>query len=143
MQTFQEADNINVSACTDKYFSNTKTIIERFGDTEVTYAFFIRRPVLSATRLAVEWAEHEAKLHAQRIHIEVMHEEGHGWGRVSHCFILRVHSRFYRSVRRSFCKSSARHVSRRTMPMKCAKFFPMFRFWRWMRGIARELGWQK
>ena len=76
MQTFQEADNINVSAWTDKYFSNTKTIIERFGDTEVTYAFFLRRPVLSATRLAVEWAEHEAKLHAQRIHIEVMHEEG-------------------------------------------------------------------
>ena len=76
MHNAQHSDGINVSAWTDKYFSNTKTIVEHFGDTEVTYAFFLRRPVLSATRLATEWIHAEAKQHQQHICIEVMHEEG-------------------------------------------------------------------
>lgn len=47
----------SVRAWTDAYFSRTRNIIERFGDIDVTYAIFLRRPVLAATRMAREWLE--------------------------------------------------------------------------------------
>lgn len=40
---------------TDHYFLRTKEIIGRFGDARVTYAIFMRRPVLAAPLLALEW----------------------------------------------------------------------------------------
>lgn len=46
-----------VGRLTDQYFNRTKSIIGRYGDTEVTYAIFMRRPVVSAPRLALEWLE--------------------------------------------------------------------------------------
>ena len=76
MQNSHYPDVIDVPLWTDKYFSNTKKIIEHFGDTDVTYAFFLRRPVLSATRLATQWVETQAKNRGMNISIEVMHEEG-------------------------------------------------------------------
>ncbi len=88
MQQRNPSETINVSAWSDKYFSNTKTIIEHFGDTEVTYAFFLRRPVLSAIRLATEWVQNEAAHYNQNIHIEVMHEEGEWVGAGEPLFYL-------------------------------------------------------
>ena len=44
-----------LSGWTDKYFLRTKAIVEHFGDKRVTYAVFMRRPVVSAPRLAIEW----------------------------------------------------------------------------------------
>ena len=88
MHNHNEIDDINVSAWTDKYFSNTKAIIEHFGDTEVTYAFFLRRPVLSATRLATEWAQSQARQHHKQIAIEVMHKEGEWVGAGEPLFYL-------------------------------------------------------
>ena len=35
--------------------------VEKFGDARVTYAVFMRRPVMSAPRLAVEWLQGIAK----------------------------------------------------------------------------------
>ncbi|MBE0496855.1 MAG: nicotinate phosphoribosyltransferase [Campylobacterales bacterium] len=67
---------IDVTAWTDKYFSNTHTIIKQFGDTEVTYAFFLRRPVLCATRLALEWVQAHVARHGKNVTIETLHEEG-------------------------------------------------------------------
>jgi len=66
----------DVTLWTDKYFTNTRTIIEHFGDTEVTYAFFLRRPVLSATRLATEWIQAQAASRGTSVSIETTHEEG-------------------------------------------------------------------
>jgi len=66
----------DVTSLTDKYFSNTRTIIEHFGDTEVTYAFFLRRPVLCATRLATEWIQAQVASQGTSITIETTHEEG-------------------------------------------------------------------
>ncbi len=40
---------------TDKYFTRTRRIVERFGDIDVTYAVFMRRPVLHTPRLALAW----------------------------------------------------------------------------------------
>jgi len=78
----------DVSAWSDKYFSNTKTIVEHFGDTEVTYAFFLRRPVLSAVRLSTLYIEEQAKKAGQTIRVEVMHEEGEWVGAGEPLFYL-------------------------------------------------------
>ena len=40
---------------TDHYFNRTKQVIGRFGDSRVTYAIFMRRPVVFAPRLALRW----------------------------------------------------------------------------------------
>ena len=41
-------DNRSIGRFADKYFLRTKDIVEKFGDTTVTYAVFMRRPVTSA-----------------------------------------------------------------------------------------------
>ncbi|WP_024953476.1 nicotinate phosphoribosyltransferase [Sulfurospirillum arcachonense] len=76
MQKSTLSNVTDVSAWTDKYFSNTKILIEHFGDKQVTYAFFLRRPVLSAIRLAEEWIQTQAAYRSIDITIEKMHKEG-------------------------------------------------------------------
>jgi nicotinate phosphoribosyltransferase len=61
---------------TDKYFARTRTIVERFGDCRVTYAVFMRRPVLSTPRLALDWLRRVAAERGAQIEIELVHEEG-------------------------------------------------------------------
>lgn len=65
-----------VSRWTDKYFSRTKAIIERYGDAEVTYAVFMRRPVVFAPRLALLWLETLAREKNADVAIECLYEEG-------------------------------------------------------------------
>ena len=38
----------DIAARTDSYFNRTRKIVARFGDQHVTYAVFMRRPVISA-----------------------------------------------------------------------------------------------
>ena len=45
----------DITARTDAYFNRTRAIVERFGDAHVTYALFLRRPVVAAPRLMTEW----------------------------------------------------------------------------------------
>ena len=42
---------------TDVYFKRTRATVARFGDVRVTYAVFMRRPVIAAPRLALQWLE--------------------------------------------------------------------------------------
>src|SRR5919112_2417109 len=65
-----------ISARTDAYFNRTRAIVQRFGDCQVTYAVFLRRPVVSAPRLAVDWLEAVARERGTRFEIDVMHPEG-------------------------------------------------------------------
>ena len=44
-----------LASITDTYFLRTKDIVSSFGDTEVTYAIFMRRPVISALNPAIDW----------------------------------------------------------------------------------------
>nr|WP_245217044.1 nicotinate phosphoribosyltransferase [Neoroseomonas nitratireducens] len=69
-----------ISARTDSYFNRTKAIVARFGDARVTYAVFLRRPVVSAPRLMLDWLRAVAAARGTEIKIEVMHEEGHWVG---------------------------------------------------------------
>jgi nicotinate phosphoribosyltransferase len=65
-----------LSRWTDKYFLRTKGIVERFGDTRVTYAVFMRRPVVAAPRLAIEWLQQVAKERGFAVEIELRYAEG-------------------------------------------------------------------
>src|SRR5579875_1334469 len=66
----------DIARRTDSYFNRTRQVVARFGDKRVTYAVFLRRPVISAPRLMVEWLERVARERATRFDMEVMYEEG-------------------------------------------------------------------
>ncbi len=61
---------------TDVYFNRTRAIVEKFGDARVTYAVFLRRPVISAPRIAVEWLRAVEAERGTSFDIELVHEEG-------------------------------------------------------------------
>ncbi|MDB5374560.1 MAG: nicotinate phosphoribosyltransferase [Belnapia sp.] len=68
--------DLAISRRTDVYFNRTKQIVQRFGDCHVTYAVFLRRPVVSAPRLMLEWLAGVARDRGTAFEIEVMHPEG-------------------------------------------------------------------
>ena len=61
---------------TDTYFRRTKEAVGKFGDKTVTYAIFMRRPVVCAPRLAVEWLESVARERNTSFQIELNYPEG-------------------------------------------------------------------
>lgn len=69
-------DDAEVRQWTDAYFNRTKTTIEAFGDCQVTYAIFMRRPVVSAPRLAIEWLEAMARQRNTSFKIDLNYAEG-------------------------------------------------------------------
>jgi nicotinate phosphoribosyltransferase len=68
-------DQASIAARTDSYFNRTKAIVEKFGDCRVTYAVFLRRPVVSAPRLATDWLNAVARERGTSFDIELMHGE--------------------------------------------------------------------
>jgi len=66
----------DITARTDTYFNRTRTIVSRFGDKRVTYAVFLRRPVVSAPALMVEWLEAVGRERGEVFEIELTHAEG-------------------------------------------------------------------
>src|SRR5581483_1425198 len=61
---------------TDNYFLRTKAAVERFGDAKVTYAIFMRRPVVSAPRLALDWLHGIAKQRNTEFKVDLVFPEG-------------------------------------------------------------------
>jgi len=61
---------------TDHYFKRTKEAVRRHGDCEATYAIFMRRPVISAPRLMIEWLERAAAARDVEFRIKRCFEEG-------------------------------------------------------------------
>ena len=66
----------DVPRWTDQYFNLSKGIVEKFGDVRVTYAVFMRRPVVSAPRLTVEWLDAMAASRGTAFDIELNYDEG-------------------------------------------------------------------
>jgi len=60
----------------DRYFLKTKDAVAKFGDKRVTYAIFMRRPVIFAPRLAVDWLEAVSKERGVAFDIELNYSEG-------------------------------------------------------------------
>ena len=65
-----------VGRWTDVYFARTKAIVGRFGDKPVTYAVFMRRPVVSAPRLLIDWLNAIAAERGVAFDIELNYPEG-------------------------------------------------------------------
>jgi nicotinate phosphoribosyltransferase len=72
----QALDDGAIGARTDAYFNRTREIVTRFGDRLVTYALFIRRPVISAPRLMIDWLDNVARARGIAIAHDVMFPEG-------------------------------------------------------------------
>jgi len=66
----------DVPRLTDQYFSKTKQAVARFGDKRVTYAVFMRRPVISTPKLAIDWLEAVAAARGVAFDIRLTHAEG-------------------------------------------------------------------
>ena len=66
----------SLAAQTDSYFLKSKAIVGRFGDRQATYAVFMRRPVVSTPRLAIDFLESAAAERGTRFDIELNHPEG-------------------------------------------------------------------
>ncbi|MCF3947633.1 nicotinate phosphoribosyltransferase [Acidiphilium sp. AL] len=65
-----------IAARTDAYFNRTKSIVARFGDSRVTYALFLRRPVVSAPSLMLRWLREVAAARGETVDIELPNPEG-------------------------------------------------------------------
>ncbi|MGI9488312.1 MAG: nicotinate phosphoribosyltransferase [Geminicoccaceae bacterium] len=61
---------------TDKYFLKTREIVGSFGDCEVTYAVFMRRPVIFTPKLAIDWLEAMADARGVSFDIQMLYAEG-------------------------------------------------------------------
>jgi nicotinate phosphoribosyltransferase len=66
----------DIAARTDAYFNRTRAVVQRFGDKRVTYAVFMRRPVISAPQLMLDWVRAVAAERATVFDIDVTHPEG-------------------------------------------------------------------
>lgn len=66
----------DITARVDTYFNHTKQVAARFGDKRVTYAIFLRPPVISAPRLMTDWLQRVAAERGTRIDVDLMYPEG-------------------------------------------------------------------
>ena len=69
-------EDAEIAARTDTYFNRTRAIVSRFGDRRVTYAVFLRRPVVCAPALMVEWLQAVAQSRGEKFDIDLTHPEG-------------------------------------------------------------------
>jgi nicotinate phosphoribosyltransferase len=65
-----------VTRWTDAYFNKTKATVGRYGDKRVTYAVFMRRPVLCTPRLMVDWLRAIGAARGTTFDVELNYEEG-------------------------------------------------------------------
>ena len=72
MSSFED----RIAGETDHYFRRTKEIVRRFGDCPVTYAVFMRRPVVVCLRLTVAWLEAAARERGVAFDLDPRHGEG-------------------------------------------------------------------
>jgi nicotinate phosphoribosyltransferase len=68
--------NGEIERYTDHYFNRTKQVIGKFGDSRVTYAIFMRRPVVFAPRLALDWLEETVERRKAEVEIDPRYGEG-------------------------------------------------------------------
>jgi nicotinate phosphoribosyltransferase len=71
-----ETSEAFIASWSDHYFLKTKATVEKFGDVPVTYAVFMRRPVIFAPRLAVDFVKAVAKARGVEIDVTLNFREG-------------------------------------------------------------------
>ena len=73
-------DYEKINSNTDNYFLKTKKILNKFGDTNVTYAVFLRRPGILAIKMAVDWIKFVAAKRKIKISVKSPYKEGDWFG---------------------------------------------------------------
>lgn len=71
-----EALDREIAAWTDHYFLKTRKAVETFGDHQVCYAVFMRRPVVFAPKLMVAWLERVQRARGAEFKIDLNYNEG-------------------------------------------------------------------
>jgi nicotinate phosphoribosyltransferase len=66
----------DIARRTDAYFTRTREVAERYGDAVVTYAVFLRRPVIAAHRPMLEWLDAVAAAKGVSFSYAIHHAEG-------------------------------------------------------------------
>jgi nicotinate phosphoribosyltransferase len=66
----------DIAARTDVYFNRTRKVVMRFGDKRVTYAVFLRRPVISAPQLMLDWLRTVGAARGAEFEIDLVHPAG-------------------------------------------------------------------
>ena len=74
---------------TDSYFNLTRRVVNSFGDTRVTYAIFMRRPITLAPKLAIKWLKNIIDLRGGDLEINQLHKEGAWVGAGEPLFYIR------------------------------------------------------
>ena len=74
---------------TDSYFNLTRRVVNSFGDTKVTYAIFMRRPITLAPKLAIKWLKNIIDLRGGDVEINQLHKEGAWVGAGEPLFYIR------------------------------------------------------
>jgi len=72
----REAVDTSITDHTDQYFNKTKRVIGQFGDKTVTYAVFMRRPVIFCPQIMIDWLDDIAKMRGHSFKIEPCFAEG-------------------------------------------------------------------
>ncbi|WP_293949730.1 beta/alpha barrel domain-containing protein [Sneathiella sp.] len=67
---------MSIADHTDQYFNKTKRVIGQFGNKTVTYAVFMRRPVIFCPRIMFDWLNEIAALRGVTFNIEPCFAEG-------------------------------------------------------------------
>ena len=66
----------DIAGRTDVYFNRTREVVARFGDQLVTYAVFLRRPVIAAPRLMLDWLRAVAEARGTTFELDAKYPEG-------------------------------------------------------------------
>ena len=61
----------DIQRLSDTYFLRSKETVRRFGDKRVTYAIFMRRPVICTPRLALDWLSMVARDRGTKFDIDL------------------------------------------------------------------------
>jgi len=69
-------ENGEIERYTDHYFNRSKQVVGKFGDCTVTYAIFMRRPVVFAPRIALEWLEETCRARNAKVELDLRYREG-------------------------------------------------------------------
>lgn len=76
IETGREAVDKSIADHTDQYFNKTKKVVGKFGDKKVTYAVFMRRPVIFCPRIMLDWLEEIKTVRNADFNIDLCYEEG-------------------------------------------------------------------
>lgn len=132
-----------VARFTDHYFLRTKEIVARHGDVRVTYAVFMRRPVISAARFAIAFLTQAAEERGTEFAIELLHAEGTAVGAGEPIFtvtgplvqLVDLETLYLQRLGAACVAAYNAYAMCIEMPRTASS--------RWMHGIARVPRWRK